>query len=285
MNTGAWMRFSYFKFLMILTCLTFATNSFGKRFDVPPLEESFYTWGQTSEDALDSQNIHVVVWNILKSKKRKFYKEFTSFGKKTDLFLLQEVSTVDNFFDALSYYDGHNIHFGASFAYKKWGKSLLSGTAIASRIPASDAGMLRTKDLEPFVKTPKVVTYVRVPIKDSESDLLVLNIHGLNMTKNSAFKRQLDECESMIASHEGPVIFAGDFNTSDMEKYNDMIALAQRMKLVPVAFLNDKRKKSRFSRLIIDHVFIRGLDVTSAQVLDDYKASDHKAMEMVLKTP
>jgi len=278
------MRISRFQFLLILIGLSFATNSFGRRFDVPPLKESFYTWGQTSEEALNSKNIHVVVWNILKSKKRRFYKEFTSFGKKTDLLLLQEVSTVDKFFDALSFYDGHNVHFGVSFGYKKWGKRILSGTAIASRIPATDMGMLRTKDLEPFVKTPKVVTYVKIPIKGSENDLLVLNIHGLNMTKNSAFKRQLDECESMIASHEGPVIFAGDFNTSDMEKYNDMISLAQRMKLVPVAFLNDKRKKSRFSRLVIDHVFIRGLDVTSARVLDEYKASDHKAMEMVLRT-
>ena len=143
--------------------------------------------------------------------------------------------------------------------------------------------MLRTSALEPFVKTPKVVTWMKVPVKGENQSILFVNIHGLNLTKNRDFFVQMDKCDKLIKAHNGPVVFGGDFNTSDMEKYNKMIKVAQQNNLVPIAFMDDKRKKSKFSRLVIDHTFIRGLSVKSARVHPELKASDHPAMSMVLR--
>ena len=48
--------------------------------------------------------------------------------------------------------------------------------------------------------------------------------------------------------------------------------------LVPVLFRNDERRKSKFSRKIIDYSFVRGLKVKDAWVLGKLKTSDHYAM-------
>ena len=196
--------------------------------------------------------------------------------------MLQEVSLVPDFFKSFEAYPDHEVHFGASFSQRKWRKRVESGTAISSAVRPLDSGMMRTAQLEPFVKTPKVVTWMKLPFEGREESLLLVNIHGLNMTKNRDFRSQMQECKRLIEAHSGPVIFAGDFNTSDNEKYNDMISVIQKTGLVPVAFMNDERKRSRFSKLVIDHTFIRGMDVIGANVFHKLKASDHKAMGLRL---
>lgn len=255
-------------------------NSYARKYKIPPIEKSFVKYGKAKSLGLNPKKFNVVVWNILKAKKRKFQAEFASFRPRPDIFMLQEVATVPDFFKAYRAYPEHETHFGSSFYYKKRGRVIHSGTAISSRIQPEDSGMIRTRELEPIVKTPKVVTWMKIPFKGVNESLLLVNIHGLNMTKNRDFYRQMDTCARLIAKHQGPVIFAGDFNTSDMEKYNKMNQVALDFNLVPVAFMNDKRKKSTFSRLVIDHIFVRGMKVLDANVHTKLKSSDHKAMSL-----
>lgn len=270
---------------ILVLFLGLSINTQAKKFEIPPLDESFYEWGSASRSSLDPENINVVVWNILKAKEESFISDFASFGQNTDIFMLQEVDNSDEFFKAYKSYPSHQIHFGASFNYRRgWfgGERFLSGTAISSRIGALDAGMIRSKDKEPFVKTPKVVTWGVLPI-EGKKDLLIVNIHGLNMTKNKDFKRQMKECQELIESHDGPVIFAGDFNTSDEEKLDAMWTVAWYTKLKSVKFDNDSRKRSKFSQIIIDHVLYRGLEVKNSKVYGALKGSDHKAMGVSFK--
>lgn len=271
--------------LFLILISFFSTASQARRFEIPPKEKSFIKYGHAKETGLNSEHFEVVIWNILKAKKKNFAKEFSTFGSNTDIFLLQEVAIVGDFFNAYKNYSNHEIHFGTSFSYEKRGNTILSGTAISSSIEPISSGMLRTKELEPFVKTPKVVTWMKVPFKGDERSLLLVNIHGLNLTKNDAFEKQMDECARLIRTHDGPVIFAGDFNVSDIEKFNMMNQVALDLNLSPVAFLNDKRKKSKFSRLVIDHTFVRGLRVKTAEIHTKLKASDHKAMSLSLSLP
>jgi len=271
--------------LKVGSLLFFITiNLQAKKFEIPPLSESFHEWGQASRSSLDPENIKLVVWNILKAKEDSFISEFSSFGA-TDIFMLQEVDNSEEFFKAYKAYPDHKIHFGTSFNYRRGmfgGDRYLSGTAISSRVDALESGMIRTKDLEPFVKTPKVVTWALLPIV-GKKDLLVVNIHGLNMTSNKKFIKQLDECEELINKHDGPVIFAGDFNTSDEEKVNAMWTLVWRTKLKSVTFENDQRKRSRFSGLIIDYTLVRGLEVKSSEIYTELEASDHKGMGVTFR--
>lgn len=279
------MRWSSY-FVVVLVLFFTQANIEARRFKIPPRSQSFLKYGEAhGAEGLSSNNIKIVIWNILKAKKKSYQSEFASFGRDTDVFLLQEVSTVEEFFKGYTPYPEHEIHFGASFSYKKRGKEIMSGTAISSRVAPVASGMLRTSALEPFVKTPKVVTWMKVPVKGQNESILFVNIHGLNLTKNRDFFVQMDKCDKLIKTHNGPVVFGGDFNTSDMEKLNKMNQVALDNNLVPVAFLNDKRKKSKFSRLVIDHAFVRGLTVKTAQVHTDLKASDHKAMSLVVKIP
>lgn len=268
----------------LFTSIVLSTQLQAKKFEIPPLSKSFHQWGVPTKTALNPDKVKVVVWNILKAKEDGFKKEFASFGQDTDIFMLQEVDNSEEFFDAYKSYPDHQIHFGASFKYKRglWGSRYLSGTAISSNIHAIDSGMIRTKDLEPFVKTPKVVTWAFFPV-EGKKDLLSVNIHGLNMTSNDDFARQLKECEEVILNHDGPVIFAGDFNTSDMEKLNAMWTVAWRTKLKSVKFENDQRKRSRFSKIFIDWTLVRGVEVIDSEVYSPLEASDHKAMGVTFK--
>lgn len=265
---------------LLFVSLFIAMNVNAKKFEIPPLDESFHQWGNPTRSSLNPHHVKLVVWNILKAKEDSFIKDFTSFGRDTDIFMLQEVDNSEEFFKAYEAYPNHQIHFGTSFNYRRglWGGDrYLSGTAISSQVDVMDSGMIRTKKNEPFVKTPKVVTWAKFPVT-GKKDLLVVNIHGLNMTKNKHFKAQLDECEEIILAHDGPVIFAGDFNTSDEEKLNAMWTLAWKTKLKTVTFENDQRKRSRFSKIIIDWTLARGIEVISSEVYSSLKGSDHKAM-------
>ncbi|GAB4016154.1 MAG: endonuclease/exonuclease/phosphatase family protein [Bdellovibrio sp.] len=260
------------------TQLAFA-NPISDKFEIPPMEQSFYQYGETREAALDPNNIKVLVWNIYKADKKSFSSDMKKIGLGQDVLLIQEAETNQKMLNVLELFDGYQFNLGVSFVTKKTGDA--TGTMIGSRAEIRNFSILRTKDLEPIVETPKVVTTATFPIQGMDEELLVLNIHGLNMTENSAFIRQLLDCEKVIQKHKGPVIFAGDFNTSDIDKYNAMMNVAFRQGLFTVGFRNDKRRKSTFSRLIIDHTFVRGLKIKDADI-PDLKGSDHMAMRLKL---
>jgi len=260
--------------------LGLSINTQAKWFEIPPLSESFIKWRGPARAALNPEKIDIVVWNILKAKRDTFAKDFAAFGKGTDIFMLQEVANTDNFFKAYEAYPEHQIHFGVSFNYKKSlfkKERILSGTAISSPVAMIDSGMYRTLHKEPFVRTPKVVTWGILPVEGNQ-DLLIVNIHGLNMTKNKYFKIQMEKCQEIIEGHNGPVIFAGDFNSSNKTKINAMADLARATGLKEVTFKKDDRRRSRFSKLFIDHILYRGLEVKTSRVYGEFDGSDHKAM-------
>jgi len=264
----------------IILLLGLSMNIYGKRLKIPPLSESFLQWRQPTRSTLDPENIDIVVWNIYKAKRDNFVKDFNVFGSGTDIFMLQEVTNTDNFFKAYEAYPKHQIHFGISFNYKKgWFRKgrVLTGTAISSPVAMIDSGMYRTIHKEPIVRTPKVATWGILPIAGKE-DLLVINIHGLNMTRNKYFKLQIKKCQEIIEAHSGPVIFAGDFNSSSKKKINIMGDMARITGLKEVHFVNDQRRRSKFSRLFIDHILYRGLEVKTSRVYSELDGSDHKAM-------
>lgn len=266
-------------FLFLFSICAHAGNPIADRFYIPELEDSFYQFGEAKGTSLDPENIQILVWNIYKADKKSFSRDMKKVGIGQDVLLIQEAETNNRMVSVLDLFHDYQFNLGVSFVTKKTNEA--TGTMIGSRVEMRNFNMLRTKDVEPIVETPKVVTTATFPIHGTDDELLVLNIHGLNLTDNTAFLRQLLDCEKVIADHKGPVVFAGDFNTSDMEKYNAMMNIAFRQGMHTVGFRNDKRKKSTFSRLIIDHSFVRGLKVIDADV-PNLSGSDHAAMRLVL---
>ncbi len=279
----------YMKTWMVLPALTIALSFtpahagfkdwIKKKFFIPKIEESHVSFGQASKGALDPSHIKVFVWNILKAKEKGFTNDFVYHGRDTDIFMLQEGSRNGLMERAFEFFPGHRFDMGYSFiARSKKKGDRPTGTVIGSNVEPNYVLVERTVDLEPIIKTPKANTVGYYPIEGTDKELLIVNIHGMNMAGDDAFARHVDQCLEHISKHDGPVIFAGDFNSKNQERINHMVSGMHKHGLVPVLFRNDKRRKSKFSRAIIDYSFVRGLKIKDAWVLGELKTSDHFAM-------
>lgn len=249
-----------------------------KKFQIPAMENSHVVLGSSSKSALNPKNVKVFVWNILKASKKGFTHDFVYHGRDSDIFMLQEGSRNEVMERAFEFFPGHRFDMGYSFIHNTKKGSFPTGTVIGSNVEPNQVVVERTTDREPIIKTPKANTIGYYPIEGSDKELLIVNIHGMNMAGDKPFARHVDQCFEHIKNHDGPVIFAGDFNSKNMVRINHMISGMHKHGLTQVSFRNDKRKKSKFSRAIIDYSFVRGLKIKDAWVLGKLKTSDHKAM-------
>jgi endonuclease/exonuclease/phosphatase (EEP) superfamily protein YafD len=250
-------------------------KGFAKKFKVPSLQESHIAFGEAQESELDSSSINVFVWNILKGERKKFEADFKKHAAEADVFVLQEGYHSENNERILSEIGGVHWNFGISFLWMKE-DATPGGTIVGARAQPSLYILKRTHDLEPIIKTPKTLSIGKYPLSGREDELLVISIHGLNFTNTQAFESHMKLAEEEMQKHDGPVIFAGDFNTRNWDRHNSMVSMANRNNLSPVYFQDDKRIKPFGTYL--DHSFVRGLRVKKARVLKEVKSSDHKAM-------
>ncbi len=276
------------KTLLVLPALTLALSFtpahaglkdwLKKKFFIPKVADSHVVYGKSSKGALNPKNVKVFVWNIYKASKKGFLGDFARHAKGSDIFMLQE-GVINNDMDrALGLFPGHRFDMGISFINRSKKGDLATGTVIGSNVEPNYVLIERTKDLEPIIKTPKANTVGYYPIEGSDKELLIVNIHGMNMAGDEAFARHVDQCLEHIKNHDGPAIFAGDFNSKNDVRINHMVRGMHKTGMVPVLFRDDKRRKSKFSRAVIDYSFVRGLKIKDAWVLGKLKTSDHMAM-------
>ena len=234
---------------------------------------------KSTETALNPDSIKVFVWNIHKGNDKGFKEDFLHYGADRDIFMIQEMYEQKKVTSTLSQMPGVRFDVGMSFRYRfKKGKPY-SGTMIGSRVKPSFVGLSRSKNKEPVVLTYKVMTIGKYPIKGQENDLMIVNIHGMNITSNKAFYRQINDAINAMSGHRGPIIFAGDFNTNRQKRIDYLQRnLVQRLGFEDMKFRNDRRMRSAITNLTIDFSFIRGLEVIDSEVLGELKSSDHKAM-------
>jgi endonuclease/exonuclease/phosphatase (EEP) superfamily protein YafD len=123
----------------------------------------------------------------------------------------------------------------------------------------------------------------RYPLAGTPSgrhELLVANIHAINIRGEGAFRGQLSQLLKSLNEHSGPVLFAGDFNTWSDDRMDQLRRMTERAGLVPVEF-GEGRKS--FMGNVLDHVFVRELQVVASRVRLDIESSDHSAMQMELR--
>lgn len=115
---------------------------------------------------------------------------------------------------------------------------------------------------------------------DRKPLLAVVNVHAVNLTLGVAdFSRQIGKIEAALATHDGPVILAGDFNTWRNRRFEVLQAVTKRLELKELSFDIDKRVAPLGN--IIDRIFVRGLNAieASTEVVD---SSDHNPMFVTL---
>lgn len=243
-----------------------------------PIEEAHSVSGQSYDVDFSPESIKVFIWNIKKSEMPTWKEEFLSIGQDKDLFIIQEAYRKDLFNETAAKFTDVRWDMGISFLYTLINNTP-TGTMIGSKVRPTEVLIQHSQDLEPVVFTPKAITFAKYAIEKHQKELLVISVHGINFTSFGAFKRQMIQARDYIKKHDGPVLFAGDFNTWTNERTEFLERLVWRLGLKAVEFKNGNRRMvGRFTNNYLDHSFIRGLSVKNAEVLPDASGSDHKPL-------
>jgi len=242
--------------------------------EIPTPSEVIKAFGRPSVTALSRPNVSVLSWNVYKGRKDVFFRDFQALAAGRDLVMLSEGTdgaSVKPALDRLPMAWTMGINF---FMRDMVGTGLITGSyAQAQRI-----GYTRTDDLEPFVKSPKVILLTIYKHAASRTDLLVMNIHGINWVNSAKFEEQIRSVENVIAKHQGPILFAGDFNVKNPERMAILNKVLMPYGLKRAPWSNARPEKQ------LDDAFLRGFNVRTARLIYEVRdvSSDHPALDLDL---
>ena len=226
-----------------------------------------YAYGTPRKEEIPSE-FHFICWNVYKGKRKNFVEEFQRLiiGNQCDLYALQEAWTGDD----LDYGIGQ-----MTSQFLKKGKP--SGTFNGSPVRTQQVQNFRTEIIEPIVGTPKSATLTKYKCKSSTSseskEITLINFHWLNWTSDEDWKMELQKILKEIPN-SGPLLIAGDFNTSNEWRINYLQnSLVQEKGLSLDLKANYNRKK------ILDFIFSRDLQVKKTNIITT-DASDHPLLSI-----
>lgn len=245
---------------------------------IPATQDTWQHYGSFSKAKLPS-TFKLLVWNIYKTDKPDWKKDFNSIMQNKDLILLQEFIDNELSLNTLKTHQKYAWDFATSFVFEETG--LRTGVAIGSKTEPLDLYFYRTKNLEPIVRTPKVFTISEYAIEDKKNTLKAMNIHGINFVSSKKLDAQLKASYLELKEHKGPIVFAGDFNTWSRKRVDVLNKYIKLLNLEEVNFSPDHRMfKFGFP---LDYILVRGLKVLKSQTHGDLNGSDHKAMTATLQ--
>lgn len=241
--------------------------------NIPDDAHVMHSMGQASLPTLNSTKLSILSWNIYKGRKPEYRKAFAAMAKGRDLIMLSEATTGSPVSDSFKAITGWEWHLAASFNMKN---DIAAGTVLGSAARPSNVHYYRTKDIEPFVKSPKATILAYYAIPGSAKKLLAISIHGINWDGDEALERQLNMILPEIKAHNGPVVFAGDFNTKNPSR----VALTKR--ILATAGLKQVPWENPIKKKQLDDAYTRGISVKRARLVHDYidKGSDHPAIDL-----
>tara|TARA_B100000749_G_scaffold280875_1_gene279615 strand:- start:61105 stop:61929 length:825 start_codon:yes stop_codon:yes gene_type:complete len=242
---------------------------------IPPLSESYEFWGSPQSTHLDANSINLLVWNVYKGREDQFEREFTEFMDRADIAVLQEATLSSQMSDTYNKTQGVEFHLAVSFLMKR---NVPTGNITTSRAITEIAQPLRTVDREPFSKSPKMNLVTRYSLSNGQK-LLVINIHGINFRDTDRLKAQIELAKSYMDAHDGPIVYAGDFNTKNEEKLEMADRWMESYGMERLKFDGDNRRKK------LDNVYFRGLEVRDKQLLTNVEGSDHPAITVEFLAP
>lgn len=246
---------------------------------IPKHKDVMTSIGEPNRADLNPDSIRVVVWNMYKGQNESWTKDFKFLAHNSDILMLQEMYLDEKMKDAFEGDVDHEYHTATSFIYRKG--NIRTGVATAGKVAPTSFFYQASKVREPGINTPKMALFAMYPIAGSEKDLLTINIHAINFVTTRGLARQIKDIEEVMRKHDGPLIFAGDFNTWSKGKLRFIRLMASRHNLNEVKFKNDTRMVTFGQKL--DYVFYRGLTLSSEKVWGELLGADHKALDVVFK--
>lgn len=91
----------------------------------------------------------------------------------------------------------------------------------------------------------------------------------MNFNFGTPFLRQIQTVYEAIKDHEGPMIWAGDFNTWSKKRFIELRKITELLGLEWLEPENDRRF------LKLDHILYRGIIPKYATIGSNVKTSDH----------
>ncbi len=221
---------------------------------------------------VDQNYLTLITWNAHKYADSKYFWDLNKLAETSDILMVQEAMHSTGWQLAFA----NAFQFSFSF-YKSFctSENLATGVQTAARYLLTQNENITSMDTEPVTFTPKVTGLSRIEIPGHGSVLLV-NTHALNFNSGILFERQIDQVVARIAAETGPIIWAGDFNSWTPMRKSYLNAKTKALGMTHVAPKNDNRN------LILDHIYVRGFTVESAEVLTE-SSSDHLPLKAVLK--
>lgn len=243
--------------------------------EIPDEHEILKNWGQAQTAYLNNPTIKILAWNIYKGRKSNFFQEYQKLAADKDIVMISEGTDGDLVKPALDKLKNFGWDMGISFFMKEQvGTGIITGSsAVAKAI-----GFERTVDLEPVVKSPKIILITKYLHAPSRQEILILNIHGINWADDNAFKRQIQSVEPYLKAHPGPALFAGDFNLRNSNRFQITSQILNKHGMKQVSWSNTPKEKQ------LDNAYLRGFNVKTAKYVNDVidKGSDHPAMILEL---
>ncbi len=223
--------------------------------------------------ALDPARIRVLAWNIHKEADAGWQHDLTRFAAGNDIVLLQEATLTGPLQEVL-HDAGLRWVMASSFIYRDVDIGVLS----AARVPF--VAHCTQRVTEPLLRLPKSSVVTWLPLADTAHTLAVANVHSINFALLlDEYEAQFDGVAQALAEHDGPIILAGDLNTWTADRLAALDRLARRLGLTAVPF---HPGRSRFLGHEVDHILVRGLEVTSATPIA-VDSSDHNPVSAVLR--
>ena len=240
--------------------------------EIPRDDRVLSTYGSVSQQSeLDPNEINLLVWNMYKGINNSWKEDFQNLAKDKDILILQE-GVLSIPMRMVFYLHTHMQFFFATSFIEDWQPT---GVVTSATVYALDKKWQRSYYREPVIKTPKMTLFTKYGVQNSQQEVLVGNIHGVNFVKEYKLRHMLVEAAKEISKHSGPVIFGGDFNTWTKTKLATMNGIFKKLGMKAVKFTKDNRK--RFRGNILDHVWVRGFKVLSSSV-PLTSGSDHNPM-------
>jgi len=225
---------------------------------------------------IDAQGFTLVSWNIYKENKTDWQQDLLALSNSSDLILLQEAYLTDALNQLLKT-SGQHWDMISAFHYR----GIHAGVMTIANIPSQASCAQRATEPLAFLPKSSLITYY--PISNTQHTLLVANIHAINFTFGiEEFSEQLLKIKKILARHQGPIVFGGDFNTwsEQREIALDQLVGTEQLGLLKVEFVSDVEMRVWGHRL--DHIFFRGLQVTSAEIIP-VDSSDHYPLKVQFK--
>lgn len=242
---------------------------------IPESDDVLTTLGTSTKRQLPSRKWSFLVWNLHKGADETFKPEYLALSLGRDIIMNQEIFLDKNMLDVFRYLPLYRFETGTSFFSGK--EKIRTGVANISPVAPDFTQYVRTANLEPIVSTPKLTLITSYPIRFSRKKLTVVNIHGINFVTNEVFQIELERIYRQIKDIPSPLVFAGDFNTWNLERRSMLKKYAQKLKLSEAIFLPDNRLT--FNGHPLDHfLHTSDIKVTKARVDSFYRGSDHKPM-------